>query len=296
MSTAPLDPTVDLTVDATVDAVVDTTVGARYGALATGPDRSPAPVRRPILAAVAVLVASGAVAIGTAGVMDVLAPGADGRTAALVGLGVLTVLAAVLVAALRHRPGMALDALGFTHPRAWRRPWLLAVPSVLALAALAGGVRAPDSSAALVVLLVGYTVTGVTEETLWRGTVLQLLRPLGDRRAVLLGSLLFGLAHLTNVVFRGNPALVGAQAFGAACFGVGYAAIRLRTGALWPLIATHLLTDLVPHVGRLPALAVFVAQDVVLLLVGLALLFGGRLMAVRPRGAGAPQSGSRPLS
>jgi membrane protease YdiL (CAAX protease family) len=154
----------------------------------------------------------------------------------------------------------------------WRHRELLVLPLALSCLPLAAGLRADGDGAALAVLVVGYLLTGFTEELVWRGTVLQLLGPVGDRRAVLVASLLFGSAHLANVLFRGSVSLVLAQAFGAFCFGVGYSAIRLRTQALVPLMVAHLLTDLLPHLSRLPAIPVFVAQDVVLLAVGLVLL------------------------
>jgi uncharacterized protein len=92
--------------------------------------------------------------------------------------------------------------------------------------------------------------------------------------AVLLSSALFGAAHLTNVLFRGNPALVAAQAVGAFSFGVGYAALRVRTGTIWPLMVLHMLTDLLAAVGGLPRIPILVAQDVILLGYGLFLLRG----------------------
>ena len=77
-----------------------------------------------------------------------------------------------------------------------------------------------------------------------------------------------------NVFFRDSAAVVVAQAVGAACFGIGYGALRLRTGSVWPLMALHLLTDLLPQLGRLPKIPIFVAQDVVLLGYALFLLRG----------------------
>jgi hypothetical protein len=70
------------------------------------------------------------------------------------------------------------------------------------------------------------------------------------------------------VLFRGSVGLVLAQAFGAFCFGVGYAALRWRTNAIWPLMAMHLATDLFAAIGGMPKIPVLVAQDVVLLVLG----------------------------
>jgi hypothetical protein len=70
--------------------------------------------------------------------------------------------------------------------------------------------------------------------------------------------------------------LVAAQAVGAFCFGVGYAAIALRIGTIWPLMVLHALTDLFAAVGALPKIPILVGQDIVLLIVGLWLLRGNR--------------------
>lgn len=193
-------------------------------------------------------------------------------TAALVATVLLTALAVALAVRLRHRPGHSAEDLGLVPPSRWRSPGLVVVVLALPLSALVAGTRWNLGVGSAAVLVVGYLLTGFTEELAWRGTVLQLLAPIGRTRSVLVGSALFGAAHLTNVLYRDSAVLVVAQAFGAFCFGVGYAAIRLRTGALPALMVGHLLTDLLPHVGRLPAVPVFVAQDVVLLAVGLVLL------------------------
>jgi len=234
-----------------------------------GSEGGPAPTPR---LALALLPAWWFVAAATSGAVSRLAPGSDGMTRALVATVALTSVAVALAVRLRHRPGHDPVSLGLTGPASCRRPGLIAFVLLLALVPLAGGIRWDGEVSALAVLAVGYLLTGFTEELVWRGTALQLLRPLGSGRAVLVGSTLFAAAHLTNILFRDNVALVGAQAFGAFCFGIGYAAVRLETGALPALMLTHLLTDLLPHVGRLPAIPVFVAQDVILLGLGLFLI------------------------
>ena len=72
--------------------------------------------------------------------------------------------------------------------------------------------------------------TGFAEEALFRGVVLGMLRPAGPWPAVLISSALFACAHLPNMLFGQAPAVTVAQAVGTFCFGVGYAALRLRTG------------------------------------------------------------------
>ena len=190
-------------------------------------------------------------------------PGSDGLTRSLVASVGLLVFAVVVARAVAVRSG-GWSALGLTHPRQWHDTKLLVVPALITLVPLLGGVRSIEAGA-LIVLVVGYVLTGFMEEILWRGAVQRILAPTGIAPAVWLGSALFGAAHLTNVLFRDSVALVVAQAFGAFCFGVGYAALRWRTNTIWPLMVLHLTTDLFAAIGGLPKIPVLVGQDVVLL-------------------------------
>lgn len=200
----------------------------------------------------------------SAAIIGMVAPGTAPSSAALIVTGVLTVVVTGLVWRLS-----GFREAGFTGPRSWRNLHLLVLPAVLAVIPLVAGFRPVD---ALGTLIVGYALTGFMEEALWRGLIPRVLRPTGPLAAVLFGSLLFGAAHLPNVLFRDSAILVVAQAIGAFCFGVGYAAIALRMGTIWPLMVLHALTDLCAAVGALPRIPILVGQDVVLLVVGLWLL------------------------
>jgi hypothetical protein len=110
-------------------------------------------------------------------------------------------------------------------------------------APLIAGVKMP-SGTALVILSLGYLMTGFAEEGMYRGVILGLLRPLGVWPAVLISSLMFGLAHADNLVMRGFSAIVLFKMFGSAVQGIGYADLRLRTNTIWPLILIHAAHDL----------------------------------------------------
>lgn len=175
--------------------------------------------------------------------------------------------------------------VGFNRPAAWRSLHLLWLPAVafIALPFLRGVGQIDTGNLAF--LAIGYALTGFYEEALFRGLLLRVLGPLGVRRAILLSALLFGAAHLVNVLFR-NPFIVFAQAVGAATEGVGLAALRVRINTLWPLIVLHALEDLLLHFGALPAIPVNVAQSVILFAYGLWLLRGlGAARTARPAAA-----------
>lgn len=163
--------------------------------------------------------------------------------------------------------------VGFNAPRQWREPMLLVLPAALTLLPLVAGLQ-PLDGGALGFLALGYLLTGLAEETMFRGIIPKLLAGRKAWEIAAIASLLFGLAHLGNILIRGNPAVIFAQAVGAACFGFGYMAVRMRTGTIVPLIATHMLTDLFLHMGNLPLIPVAVVQDVILLGYGIWLLRG----------------------
>lgn len=73
---------------------------------------------------------------------------------------------------------------------------------------------------------------GLVEETVFRGWILGALRPFGERRALLLSALIFGLMHgnLTQVPF-------------AFMLGLLFGFLYLRTGRLWPGMVIHALNN-----------------------------------------------------
>lgn len=160
---------------------------------------------------------------------------------------------------------------GFTPRSRWRELRLYWLPAVLLLVPFVGGVRMPPLSA-IAILVVAYAATAVFEEGLWRGVMLGLLRPTGVWQAVLISSLLFGLGHLSNTALRGVSFLIALQAFGAAIQGIGFAALRLRTNTIWPLIAIHMLHDLFLQMSTLPIPLLEAPINTILCIYGIVLL------------------------
>ncbi len=228
---------------------------------------SPRPIRDTIaLAGLAI----GVTAVGSL-LVELVAPGSDQLLRRLPV--VLVLLAMSLVVA--GRTGWAAVAAG--RPSTWRQVGWLTAPVVVALAPLAWG-WAPDP-ATLLALTLGYAATGVYEELWFRGLMLRAALPLGPGRAAALTAVVFGASHLANILFGQNAAITAAQAVGAAAFGFGYAVLRLRTNALWVLVGTHGVLDLLLHTSGLHGGAlwgVMVGQDVALLVVGVVALRGIR--------------------
>lgn len=218
---------------------------------------------RPLRAA---LLLTGLTAVGTlvaAVLLRWLAPGLEPMEQKLAAVVALAVLAVVVAA---RRPGLLTS--GRLHPG------LLALPLLLALVPFAGGIKDAGLRAGAIIVL-GYLATGIYEEFWFRGLVLESLAAWTPLKAALLSSALFGTAHLANIAFGANPAITAAQVVGAACFGVGLAALRLRGVSLWPLAAIHALSDIALQLGDVGSAwrwALMIGGDTVLLIFGFVIL------------------------
>jgi CAAX protease family protein len=193
-----------------------------------------------------------------------LAPGLQPMQQRFIAVLALAVFACVVVAAT----GRELLTSGRVQPA------LLIVPTLVILGPFAAGIKDVGLQAGTTIVL-GYLATGIYEELWFRGLVLKSLDSWPPVRAALLSSALFGVTHLTNVAFGANPAVTAAQVIGAACFGVGLAALRLRGVSLWPLIVLHALGDIALQLGDLGSAwrwILMVGGDVVLLIFGLLIL------------------------
>jgi membrane protease YdiL (CAAX protease family) len=103
----------------------------------------------------------------------------------------------------------------------------------------------PPSTSGTIVCCFIYTLLSVfTEELLFRGVFLGILSRKGILHGVIVSSILFGLFHLSNL--SGSPQLQIislAQVIWATFIGIGFAATRIRTNALWPAILIHFLIN-----------------------------------------------------
>lgn len=121
-------------------------------------------------------------------------------------------------------------------------PALLIVgPVLLALPAVVGNA----TTLVLVVSLVLSLLVGFAEEGMFRGVILRSLLPKGIWPAVLLSTLCFASVHLTNLLGGASWGYVFDQLILTVGIGVLFAALRLRTGSLWPGILLHAARDIV---------------------------------------------------
>jgi hypothetical protein len=115
---------------------------------------------------------------------------------------------------------------------------VLAVVLSYGVPGIVGSPRVLLSSATL------FLAVGVSEELLSRGVVQEVLAPLSPRARVVWVGVLFGLGHVLSAVAFGRAVDdTVAQVVSTTAFGAGFAALRLHTGVLWPLVLLHGLDD-----------------------------------------------------
>lgn len=162
-------------------------------------------------------------------------------------------------------------AAGFNVSAEWRDSRLTVIPFLIVLGLpFLMGIKTTDPGTFLY-LAVAYALTGFMEEGLIRGIILHILKPTGVTRSIVLSSLLFGLIHIGNLLYR-NPFIVLAQIIGAFVHGIGLGAIRLRTNTIWFPVLLHALHDLALKYTNFPVIPLDVVQVTLLMLYGVYLL------------------------
>lgn len=198
--------------------------------------------------------------------------------AALFGLG-------LVLASGRHALGLRLPVpIG-----AWRIAWLPFAYAAAACMLAAAGRPLPGGMVAMVLL--NTSLVALSEEVMFRGILLHgLMTRLGVLPAVLASSALFGAVHALNALTTGDLATSLCQALAAALQGVGFAAVRLRTGSLWPMIAAHALYDcglLLLAARTAPAAGLSVAAALGAILLVVPVMFYGLFLLRKQAGPGA---------
>lgn len=217
----------------------------------------------PLQRALSLVVAAAVVSLLVALVMDTFTDW-DSLSRRLVGVLVLAMMA-IAVAAITH----------FRFAWKVRSAPLLILPALLAVLPFFAGVQAVEAHV-LTTVLVGEAATGIFEELWFRGLVLSALGSWTPLPAAMTVSALFGLSHLANIAYGADTLVTAAQVIGAFTFGVGYAALRMRTVALWPLMVLHALTDISLAIGNVTGglrWAIMIGSDTILLIYGIFLLW-----------------------
>lgn len=153
---------------------------------------------------------------------------------------VLAVLVIALLTALRSWRTVGFRAL--PRRRDLRLYWIPLLPVLPVVPAACVGISRMRFDEVLFFLVLACLI-GFVEEVIFRGLILQALAPKGIWKAAIVSSIVFGLMHLLNLMFGADLVATLWQTAYAVAMGFGFAAVTLRTGSLWPLVAIHALID-----------------------------------------------------
>jgi uncharacterized protein len=123
------------------------------------------------------------------------------------------------------------------------------VPFLPAVVSLVAGVEL-ESVIVVTQLLAITAMVGFAEEAIFRGLMLNALKPRGAWMAAIVSSLLFGLSHSPSVLSGKDLVDVVVQMLYALAIGFAFAALVLKKGILWPLVVAHFLIDFTAMIGR----------------------------------------------
>jgi len=104
-------------------------------------------------------------------------------------------------------------------------------------------ILAKSNTAIIITAVVIVVLVGITEEGFFRGILLQSSLRIGIWPSVLISSALFALAHISNVFSGITLNYIIAQILLGFSMGVVLAALRLRSGSIWPGILLHAAHD-----------------------------------------------------
>lgn len=185
---------------------------------------------------------------------------------ALIGLGIM------------RASGHSVASYGFRRPVHLPAVWYALPLAVLPLITLvATGITVlPATALAFLALTIA---VGFNEEIWFRGLLLAALRRLGERRAVLIAGVMFGVLHLANAASGATPLYLVLQLGLATAVGVVLAEVVAITRSLWIGIAWHIAFDLCAFLGgdALSANALIGLAVQCVVLVGYAVLLWRRL-------------------
>ena len=106
-------------------------------------------------------------------------------------------------------------------------------------------------SAAYVAQVFAVTLmVGFVEETIFRGLMINAIKPHGYWKAVIVSALLFGLTHAMNVMAGKDVKDAVLQVLYTLAIGFAFGALFLKTKILWPLILVHFLIDFVNFIQK----------------------------------------------
>lgn len=159
-----------------------------------------------------------------------------------IGLGWLLAAAFAAVVALASRDRRAAGLFAPAPMKSARLVWLpLLYAMLMLLVAWADGWPARG---VLLVVACNTALVALSEELMFRAVLLQgFLDRFAIWPAVFMSSAVFGAVHAANGFASGDAGAALVQSVSAFLQGLAYAAIRVRTRSIWPMVLVHGLWD-----------------------------------------------------
>lgn len=122
---------------------------------------------------------------------------------------------------------------------------------------------------------------GLDEEIYFRGILVNILKKLGNKKALIISSLIFAVVHVVNII-GGDPVLVIVQIVYAFCFGFVAAEILIISKSILPCMLWHGVHDFIEAIitDRVDALAIVIYGLQLCILITLAIIFWRKLKRI----------------
>ena len=168
----------------------------------------------------------------------------------------LVILMVIIFAGHMQRRILASDRESFVHGLLTGLPILAIAAAQLVLSIIQADPGYFSHTELVVSTLVIYTLTGIFEELLFRGVVLNAFQDAFAKKSaktiwmsLVLSALAFGLMHLTNLASGQNVVGTLMQVIEATAVGLCFGAVYLRCRNIWVVVILHALTDLSRAIG-----------------------------------------------
>lgn len=149
----------------------------------------------------------------------------------------LTVITAILL--LFFTGNRLFSKYGLNKP-AGTKQCLYFIPLLLmATVNLWFGFRLHYSPAAQLLAVITMTMSGITEELIFRGLLFRAIEKNSLKEAVIISSLTFGAGHIINLFTGGAGIETVLQVLYAAAIGFAFVMVLLKSGSILPCIVTH---------------------------------------------------------
>lgn len=168
----------------------------------------------------------------------------------------LAILMAIIFAGHMQSRILASDRESFAHGLLTGLPILAIAAAQLVLSIVQADPGYFSNTELVCATIVTYTLTGIFEELLFRGVVLNAFQDAFAKKSaktiwmsLVLSALAFGLMHLTNLASGQNVVGTLMQVIEATAVGLCFGAVYLRCRNIWVVVILHALTDLSRAIG-----------------------------------------------